>query len=183
MGTAHSWCWRPLWSGCAYLAATAAQWIGIYLPPFALLLWCAIAARHLRPAARAGCFGPENLFVVSLACRTRRCHAVRHLARRHASAGTSSNAAVLYCCMGALLSCASPRRADARQQRAVRRSAALSPSAEAIGKQVVVPNRTCPRGDRRTASALRRGVGHRLHEPAGRVIAEHNGQPTKRWWR
>ncbi|HRH71776.1 MAG TPA: hypothetical protein PLM62_01705 [Zoogloea sp.] len=75
----------------------------IYLPPFALLLWCAVAARQRQPASARWLARAAGLFIVSLACRasdTLLCgiwpagtHVGWHLV----------NAAVLYCCMRALL--------------------------------------------------------------------------------
>ncbi len=75
----------------------------IYLPPFALLLWCAAAARQRQPASARWLARAAGLFIVSLACRasdTLLCgiwpagtHVGWHLV----------NAAVLYRCMRALL--------------------------------------------------------------------------------
>lgn len=83
----------------------------IYLPPFALLLWCAIAARHLGPAASRWLLRAGGLFVVSLACRTGDAMLCDIWPAGTHPGWHIVNAAVLYCCMGALLSCASPRRA------------------------------------------------------------------------
>ncbi|MDD2988810.1 MAG: ceramidase domain-containing protein [Zoogloea sp.] len=74
----------------------------IYLPPFALLLWCAATARQAQPAAARWLARAGGLFIISLTCRasdTVLCdiwptgtHAGWHLV----------NALVLYCCLRAL---------------------------------------------------------------------------------
>lgn len=114
------------WAGTAVFLALAALLVGasralpplplngseIYLPPFALLLWCATAARRRQPANARWLARAAGLFIVSLTCRasdTLLCSAW--------PAGTHVgwhlvNAAVLYCCMRALL--LTPRPTPAR---------------------------------------------------------------------
>jgi len=120
------------WAGTAVFVALAAVFVAatralpplplngseIYLPPFVLLLWCAAAARQAQPAAARWLARAAGLFVVSLACRasdTLLCgiwpagtHVGWHLV----------NAAVLYCCMCALLAGSArsaPGQADGTQ--------------------------------------------------------------------
>ena len=80
----------------------------IYLPPFALLLWCARAARRTQPASARWLTRAAGLFVISLVCRTSDTllcgiwpvgtHVGWHLV----------NAGVLYCCLCALLAVSAP---------------------------------------------------------------------------
>lgn len=114
-------------AGTAVFVALAAVFVGatralpplplngseIYLPPFVLLLWCAVATRQAQPAAARWLARAAGLFVLSLACRasdTLLCglwpagtHVGWHLL----------NAAVLYCCMQALLAGLPAPRAQA----------------------------------------------------------------------
>lgn len=75
----------------------------IYLPPFALLVACAVRARRRAPAAARWLATAAALFVVSLTCR-----AVDQLLCAAWPVGTHLgwhlvNAAMLYCCMAGLL--------------------------------------------------------------------------------
>ncbi|HOY00805.1 hypothetical protein [Zoogloea sp.] len=110
------------WAGTAAFVALAALFVAatrglpplplngseIYLPPFALLLWCARAARRTQPASARWLTRAAGLFVISLVCRTSDTllcgiwpvgtHVGWHLV----------NAGVLYCCMCALLAVSAP---------------------------------------------------------------------------
>lgn len=119
-GNARAWAGSALFVGLAVLFLMATRALPplplngseIYLPPFALLLWCAAAARQVQPAAARWLVRAAGLFVISLACRvsdTLLCdswpagtHVGWHLV----------NAMVLYCCMCALQ--LTPRSAPAR---------------------------------------------------------------------
>ena len=110
------------WAGTAAFVALAALFVAatrglpplplngseIYLPPFALLLWCARAARRTQPASARWLTRAAGLFVISLVCRTSDTllcgiwpvgtHVGWHLV----------NAGVLYCCLCALLAVSAP---------------------------------------------------------------------------